>query len=640
MSLLVWLPLNGSLKNIGLDKLSSLTSHSVTYEDGKIGKCLNLNGVKSASGTFESVAGLKVFSFSCWFKVNSAQTYSSWADCLALGAKSDGIKTVHRIEHTSTTGAFQLIFGKSANGGSNKNTYYGIGSSTTLATDKWLHIVVTNDGEKVRTYFNGELIATNVISNIYSDGWLTGEVTLGNSGTQGCLNDLRIYDHCLSLKEIKEISKGLILHYPLRDDWYENTTNILTYPTPGSAVTSSSWDTTKHIDAINVSGWSNGYNGSVSYPATGYHAHWKLIDGVPTIVFPDRNSEINKAHRWLGIGMGGYQSKVGAGVTYTISFDARADVDGMLVRSGYHYRNSGASSNNFNDGFLDAYVTNSWKRYSKTFTTKSTMDTSVTATFYFYGHYGSKEGTSYVRNVQVEVKDHATAYVPTSRTVTSICDCSGYGNDGTISGSLIVTDGSARCRKSTKFTGSQYINVGRGAMVKDAITVSMWAYMDNWSTYTRMISCTEGGGWNFEPASNNASTGTINVAMGTGTTANAYKSVTGSKYWKDLAAGWHMFTTTYDGFATKLYLDGELIGTNSAYTTHTPIYYNASNSIFIGAEAGSSATTPVGSYFNGKLSDVRIYATALSANDIKALYEAPISIDKNGDVFAMEFEEG
>ena len=31
----------------------------------------------------------------------------------------------------------------------------------------------------------------------------------------GGMNDLRIYDECLSLKQIKEISKGLVAHYKL-----------------------------------------------------------------------------------------------------------------------------------------------------------------------------------------------------------------------------------------------------------------------------------------------------------------------------------------------------------------------------------------------------------------------------------------
>ena len=74
-------------------------------------------------------------------------------------------------------------------------------------------------------------------------------------------------------------------------------------------------------------------------PATGYHAYWKLIDDIPTIVFQDKNSEVGQIHRWLGISGGGLTtSQIYNGVTYTVSFDAKADVAGKVVTSGLYYK--------------------------------------------------------------------------------------------------------------------------------------------------------------------------------------------------------------------------------------------------------------------------------------------------------------
>ena len=45
------------------------------------------------------------------------------------------------------------------------------------------------------------------------------------------------------------------------------------------------------------------------------------------------------------------------------------------------------------------------------------------------------------------------------------------------------------------------------------------------------------------------------------------------------------------------------------------------------------------SYFDGNISDFRIYSTALSAEDIKQLYESKARIDKNGNVYCNQFIE-
>lgn len=153
------------------------------------------------------------------------------------------------------------------------------------------------------------------------------------------------------------------------------------------------------------------------------------------------------------------------------------------------------------------------------------------------------------------------------------------------------------------FGGSNYVNYGQDYKFTKVLSVHLDAYMNNWADYfnsqMRLISCTESGGWNIEY---NISSGVIVFAINKG---GSYINATSTTIqWADLSSGWHTFDMIHDGTYTYGYLDGVQIAV-SAYNT-SAISYNSTNSIFLGAEAGSSGTSPHGNYFTGQIANVII----------------------------------
>ena len=203
-------------------------------------------------------------------------------------------------------------------------------------------------------------------------------------------------------------------------------------------------------------------------------------------------------------------------------------------------------------------------------------------------------------------------------------DVSGFGYNGTKYGTFIYSTDTPKYNTSAVFDGTNHIVFGR-ILIRDELTYSWWAYVDDWaaSSYGGAMMCSvEGGGMGHQIASNSP----LFFLCGTGESSNSY----GKGYVMPTpSAGWHMFTETWNGYSFKVYLDGQLMFTNDRYTTKTPIYYGSKNYVFIGGESGSSDIDPA-NHFIGKISDARIYATALSDEDILSLYNTPISLSANG----------
>lgn len=578
MSLLVWLPLNGDLRNNGLAGDITVTNSGATVNAaGKIGKCYQFGTVASGiSLSVDDLQSCSEVSVAFWIKIISWNT--AWATFFQAGKNSHAwTDYIFGFLRNSSSPQIAFVIG---NGSSTTTTHCSTGD---LELNRWYYIVGTYSSGKLHLYVDGDQVSEYSTALQLNSSVIT-KATLGRANStvyqSNCLmNDFRIYDHALSDREVKELSKGLVAHWKLDDPYVEETTNLVTSSTTGSG------QITRVDDTLVTSGENK-------------DTYFRLSLGAALV----------------------------AGTTYTVSMYCRGMADGGTATFGV-----GAQSG---DNRAALWTVQNGHNEC-TFIVPTGLNGATSIIFDDTNRVGLLDHQAVFSQIQVERKDHATGYIAwgTSRAKGAVYDSSGYGHDGTLSPTPPTFDSdSARYSGCMKFS-SNYIHCGLSSLYPtDEITVAWWGYMDSWGS-SRPISCTEAGGWNFEQGD------------GGGWRFPVYKNGIGyvysvpAKKWADYTSGWHFFVGTFDGYVSRIYVDGELdsTSTNGSPTVKATIMYRANVPIYIGCEAnGANPYTP---YFNGKLSDIRIYATALSADDIKELYNTSASIDNHHNVYAREFVE-
>ena len=94
-----------------------------------------------------------------------------------------------------------------------------LASKFTIVTKTWYHVTYTYDGSKLCLYINGDLTDTLTVTLAKltsSTLWYLGrDGRTGATAFQGKLNEFKLWDHALSVKEIAENYRTLILHYKL-----------------------------------------------------------------------------------------------------------------------------------------------------------------------------------------------------------------------------------------------------------------------------------------------------------------------------------------------------------------------------------------------------------------------------------------
>lgn len=223
MSLVAWFPLNGDLHNQGLDNVALSIANATFTNDGKIGKCLTSNDVASSYITIPSLANTQQLSVTYWARINAATT-TNWRDAVSW-LTSDGTTNItNRQEFYSMKedqSTMTVGFWFTSDGSTQAVSGY------TVSLFDWHHYALIID------YASG-------YSAMYVDGILKGSKNIADTSHyivgnkfRICDNyinisecDVRFYNHCLSDKEVKEISKGLVAHYKLTEPLSSTDTTI------------------------------------------------------------------------------------------------------------------------------------------------------------------------------------------------------------------------------------------------------------------------------------------------------------------------------------------------------------------------------------------------------------------------------
>lgn len=591
MSLQVWLPLNGNLNNQGLTNINAINNGATVNASGKIGSCYQF-GTAASDITIpkEAMTSFTTEASVCfWIKILTWNT--SYATFFQAGPASTAwtayIFGLLRNNANSTC-CFTI-----SNGSSASNASY---LTPSLDLNVWYHISLIYKTGHCLIYINGQLYqdyTTSIAPNFSNITTIKlGRCANGSSYQTNCqMNDFRIYNHALSVKEVEEISKGLVLHYKLDNNGLGGKNLISNFDT--SFIEYSDGTSTLFTNQMNGGTQEiiSNFNGAIKC----LHLHnlggngrqyrtWSVQAGKTYTISADYYSENAQSTAWRGELNGGDYSWLGANAAYT--------------------------------------TPGKWQRLSYTYN-----DLTSDATIYFF-IYCAVNQDCYIKNIKIEEGSIATSWSPYVNE-NIIYDSSGYQHNGDLIGTITNSALTARYNVSTHFINGSYGRIQEKPSIclpTDAITVNLWIRIDTWGN---PISCTEGGGWNFENSSG--------IQFPVYVASVGYKVANSGVTPATLGNTWHMLTGTFDKENVKIYIDGVLKKTTATGSTN-PIGY-ANNYLFLAAEASGNNTSPANSTFVGELSDLRIYCTALTESQIKELYDTSVTIDKNGNVYARGVQE-
>lgn len=577
--LCLWLPFtDGTTKNYGLTNMDVVDHGTSVYDQGKLGKCRSFvgNGYLQLSNAFGIESG-KDFSCCYWIKEISNNILSQFRVTYQCGNLIIG-HYGNKFNIYSTTGTPDFTYD--------------------CDTTEWVHCCMTYQGSNntITIYINGIKCSTLQPKNVTGLSDTTALIGKRSSGTylfEGYLNDFRIYNTCLSPRQVKEISKGLVCHYPMGNvDGKIGGRNLLVKTNQGKINWSNSHaDGSYSCESVN---W-NGIN-AVKMSCTTPTTSWKMFTFNGLLENFDKlepSAIYTLSYDVIGNIKVGFSNLWDSGATHSIIVSAQETV--IKKTYGFHYIVNITLKDALNKSRQVVYFTNNLKAGESVI----------------------------IANLKLEKGNKATAYTPcpTDDPVmydNMIYDTSGYCNNGSVTDSTCPTWSS----DTPRYKGSYMFN-GNNQYVKFQNPITS-------SSIDFTISC-----WvKFDDTTGNSTICTMRTAVGNGIAlfkiGNKIRFDDNAQFtfsdYTISANEWTHVVVTRSSSCKNLYINGVLKQTKNMVGDMKLI----SNVGTIGASSQSG--NGISNYLNGQLSDFRIYATALSDSNILELYQSSASVDSSGNL--------
>lgn len=473
-------------------------------------------------------------------------------------------------------------------------------SGREIPFNTWVHLflIFNKITKELQLWINGELVQYSIMLD-FDDArsqnlMLNYNAVWGGNGPSFnipfLVNDVRIYDHALSVQEIKELARGLVLHYPLNNNGFGNENLILS----SHSVTSGG----------NANGITSSYelDGSLKVISTSGNGNYRSV-----LFAADSKSNV--------------AAKLSAGDAYSISVDVK-------VASGTKLPTLFINTNNGYKQLQGDIKLNKWIRayYSGIWVTPASDSY---GSIHLHLGFSNAIGTYYFKNFKLEKSPKPTPWSPAPSDALAMTmgmnnsiayDISGFQNNGTITGAQSTLTDTVRYNVATYFDGASYIvtdyysNLGTGDF-----TISAWIKLELNSSKT------------YQPIIINKGTGAASVGCGIYFNHNQNKFLwstadgfAATEVWTantfaDIYDKWThvvMVRNSSDSKKGYFYIDGTRVELASV-----PAIRDVSNSTYpmvIGAIGPHNYSTY---QWTGGISDVRLYTTALSAADIQELYK-------------------